>query len=159
MVRVYAVVRLVNLEHLLSGFFLSSRSSPLSDIHGQRGFEQPDVRICWKAIERIACRHHWRRFRVPFNREVVKLSSAGLGIGGLATALSLARRGFKNISVYEAASGLGFVGAGIQLAPNMARILDRLGCWANIEKDAVELKHTNIRGGLSITYIILSLIF
>ena len=87
----------------------------------------------------------------------MNLSSAGLGIGGLATALSLAQRGFKNISVYEAASGLGFVGAGIQLAPNMARILDRFGCWANIEEDAVELKQTSIRGGLSTTYIVIIL--
>jgi salicylate hydroxylase len=89
----------------------------------------------------------------------VNLSSTGLGIGGLTAALSLARRGFKNISIYEAASGMGFVGAGIQLAPNMARILDRLGCWRNIEKDAVELKRTSIRGGLSITQIVFSLSF
>jgi salicylate hydroxylase len=47
--------------------------------------------------------------------------------------------------VYEAASNLGFVGAGIQLAPNLARILDRLGCWADIFKEAVELKATSIR--------------
>lgn len=66
-------------------------------------------------------------------------------MGGLATALALAKRGFTNISVYETASNLGFVGAGIQLAPNMARILDRLGCWSEIEKEAVDLKETSIR--------------
>jgi salicylate hydroxylase len=66
-------------------------------------------------------------------------------MGGLACALSLAKQGFNNISVYETASNLGFVGAGIQLAPNMARILDRLGCWADIEKEAVDLKETSIR--------------
>jgi salicylate hydroxylase len=27
----------------------------------------------------------------------------------------------------------------------MARILDRLGCWADIEKEAVDLKETSIR--------------
>ena len=42
-------------------------------------------------------------------------------------------------------SNLGFVGAGIQLAPNMARILDRLGVWQDIEKEAVDLKDTSIR--------------
>ncbi|MCJ1411704.1 hypothetical protein MMC19_005796 [Ptychographa xylographoides] len=68
-------------------------------------------------------------------------------MGGLATALALAKRGFKHIEVYESASNLGFVGAGIQLAPNMARILDRLGVWAEIEKDAVDLKETSIRHG------------
>lgn len=68
-------------------------------------------------------------------------------MGGLATALALAKKGFKNIDVYETASNLGFVGAGIQLAPNMARILDRLGVWADIEKEAVDLKETSIRQG------------
>jgi len=67
-------------------------------------------------------------------------------MGGLATALALAKQGFTNIQVFETASNLGFVGAGIQLAPNMARILDRLGCWKDIEKEAVDLKSTSIRG-------------
>lgn len=68
-------------------------------------------------------------------------------MGGLATALALAKQGFRHINVYESASNLGFVGAGIQLAPNMARILDRLGVWADIEKEAVDLKDTSIRQG------------
>lgn len=66
-------------------------------------------------------------------------------MGGLTTALALAREGFKNIRVFESASSLGFVGAGIQLAPNMARILDRLGVWPGIEKEAVNIKNTSIR--------------
>lgn len=66
-------------------------------------------------------------------------------MGGLTSALALAKRGFKNIQVFETASNLGFVGAGIQLAPNMARILDRLGCWKDIERGAVDLKETSIR--------------
>ncbi|KAK4500296.1 hypothetical protein PRZ48_008485 [Zasmidium cellare] len=68
-------------------------------------------------------------------------------MGGLATALALAKKGFKKVEVYESASNLGFVGAGIQLAPNMARILDRLGVWKDIEKEAVDLKETSIRQG------------
>ncbi|KAK6593226.1 hypothetical protein H4I96_11161 [Botrytis cinerea] len=71
----------------------------------------------------------------------------GAGMGGLSTALSLAKEGFTNIEVFETASNLGFVGAGIQLAPNMARILDRLGCWKEIESEAVDLKETSIRQG------------
>lgn len=71
-------------------------------------------------------------------------------MGGLATALSLAKQGFKRVEVYESASNLGFVGAGIQLAPNMARILDKLGVWADIEKEAVDLKDTSIRRKLSL---------
>ena len=66
-------------------------------------------------------------------------------MGGLATALTLAKQGFTHIDVFESASTLGFVGAGIQLAPNMARILDRLGVWKEIEQEAVDLKYTSIR--------------
>lgn len=66
-------------------------------------------------------------------------------MGGLATALALAKEGFTHIDVYETASDLGFVGAGIQLAPNMARILDRLGVWEPIAKDATPLKGASIR--------------
>ena len=66
-------------------------------------------------------------------------------MGGLTCALALAKEGFDNIEVYESASSLGFVGAGIQLAPNMARVLDRLGVWKDIEKEAVNLRETSIR--------------
>lgn len=77
----------------------------------------------------------------------VHIAIVGAGMGGLACALALAKRGFTHIDVFETASNLGFVGAGIQLAPNMARILDRLGAWADIEKEAVDLKDTSIRQG------------
>lgn len=68
-----------------------------------------------------------------------------IGMGGLASALALAKNGFTNIHVYETASNLGFVGAGIQLAPNMARILDKLGCWSEIEKEGTDVRETSIR--------------
>lgn len=67
-------------------------------------------------------------------------------MGGLATALALAQKGFKDIHVYENASDLGFVGAGIQLAPNLVRILTRLGCWDEIEKTSTDVLETSIRG-------------
>lgn len=66
-------------------------------------------------------------------------------MGGLTAALACAKEGFTDIQVYETASNLGFVGAGIQLAPNMARILDRLGVWKQIENEAVSLDETSIR--------------
>ena len=66
-------------------------------------------------------------------------------MGGLACALALAKIGFKHIDVYETASNLGFVGAGIQLAPNMIRILDRWGCWDEIYREATNVKETSIR--------------
>jgi salicylate hydroxylase len=66
-------------------------------------------------------------------------------MGGLTCALALAKAGFQNIEVYESASDLGFVGAGIQLASNMARVLDKLGVWEDIKKEAVVIKETSIR--------------
>lgn len=46
----------------------------------------------------------------------------GAGVGGLATAIGLQRRGF-DVSVYEQASKLTAVGAGVILAPNSSRLL------------------------------------
>ncbi|WP_020185530.1 FAD-dependent monooxygenase [Methylopila sp. 73B] len=51
---------------------------------------------------------------------------AGAGIGGLTLALALAQRGLAS-EVFERASALDEVGAGVQLAPNASRILDELG--------------------------------
>ncbi len=51
---------------------------------------------------------------------------AGGGIGGLTTALSLARGGHA-VQVLEKASRLGEIGAGIQLGPNAFHVFDRLG--------------------------------
>jgi salicylate hydroxylase len=67
-------------------------------------------------------------------------------MAGLTSALALAKAGFINIQVFESAADLGFVGAGIQLAPNMSRILDRLGVWKEIEREAVRCRETSIRG-------------
>ncbi|CEJ57224.1 Putative 2-polyprenyl-6-methoxyphenol hydroxylase [Penicillium brasilianum] len=77
----------------------------------------------------------------------LQIAIIGAGMGGLTTALALAKRGFKNIDVYENAPGLGFVGAGIQLAPNMARVLDGLGVWRPIEAEAVDISETSVREG------------
>jgi salicylate hydroxylase len=76
----------------------------------------------------------------------LQIAIIGAGMGGLTTALALAKRGFKNIDVYENAHDLGFVGAGIQLAPNMARVLDGLGVWRGIEAEAVDISDTSVRG-------------
>ncbi|SLN13952.1 FAD-dependent monooxygenase [Roseisalinus antarcticus] len=50
----------------------------------------------------------------------------GGGIGGLAAATAFARRGAE-VTVYEQAKELREVGAGIQITPNGARVLDALG--------------------------------
>lgn len=67
-------------------------------------------------------------------------------MGGLTSALALAKRGFKNIEVYEYAPDLGFVGAGIQMAPNLARVLDGLGVWEDIVKESVVINETGVLG-------------
>jgi len=88
---------------------------------------------------------HCRCWYVYIETKRVAIYSQVPGMGGLATALALAKQGFTHIDVFEGASSLGFVGAGIQLAPNMARILDKLGVWKDIEREAVNLKDTSIR--------------
>jgi salicylate hydroxylase len=50
----------------------------------------------------------------------------GAGIGGTAAALALARAGI-DVQVYEQAQQLAEVGAGVSLAPNGLRMLERLG--------------------------------
>jgi salicylate hydroxylase len=66
-------------------------------------------------------------------------------MGGLGTALAFAKKGFKHIDVFETASNLGFVGAGIQMPPNVVRVLSRLGCWDEIFAEATDVKGTSIR--------------
>ncbi|MFI9557565.1 FAD-dependent monooxygenase [Nonomuraea endophytica] len=51
---------------------------------------------------------------------------AGGGIGGLTTALACARAG-RRVRVLERSAKFAEIGAGLQLAPNATRVLDRLG--------------------------------
>src|SRR5579864_6978480 len=60
----------------------------------------------------------------------------GGGIGGLATALALARAG-RTVHVVEKAPEFGEIGAGLQLAPNAVHVLDRLGLMGEISRHAV----------------------
>ena len=57
---------------------------------------------------------------------------AGGGIGGLAAALALAQKGRK-VRVLEKAAEFGEIGYGIQMGPNVARMLDRLGVLKSLE--------------------------
>ena len=68
--------------------------------------------------------------------EAPRVLVAGGGIGGLAAALALARRGFA-VKVLEQAAELGEIGAGIQLGPNAFAAFDALGIGENARAAAV----------------------
>jgi salicylate hydroxylase len=57
---------------------------------------------------------------------------AGGGIGGLAAALALALKG-RRVRVLEKAAEFGEIGYGIQMGPNVGRMLERLGVLASLE--------------------------
>ncbi len=61
---------------------------------------------------------------------------AGGGIGGLAAALGLARKGIPSL-VLEQAPALGEIGAGIQIAPNAFHAFDALGIGDTAREKAV----------------------
>ena len=73
---------------------------------------------------------------MPGNASNLPVLVAGGGIGGLAAALSLTRRGFA-VQVLEQASELGEIGAGIQFGPNAFAALDALGIGAKTRARAV----------------------
>jgi salicylate hydroxylase len=66
----------------------------------------------------------------------MKAVIVGAGIGGLTAALTLRARGIR-VTVLEQASALGDVGAGIQLAPNATRVLQRVGAYQALRPLAV----------------------
>ncbi len=68
----------------------------------------------------------------------------GGGLGGMAAALALARAGIE-VQVYEQAQELTEVGAGVSLAPNGLRMLERLGLGAGIERLGARHVSTELR--------------
>jgi salicylate hydroxylase len=73
---------------------------------------------------------------------------AGGGIGGLAAALALARKGFRSV-VLEQAPQFGEIGAGIQIAPNAWHALDALGVGALVKKEAVFIEQLLMFDGVT----------
>jgi 2-polyprenyl-6-methoxyphenol hydroxylase-like FAD-dependent oxidoreductase len=69
---------------------------------------------------------------------------AGAGIGGLCTALCLARVGWR-VSLYEKAKILDETGAGLQLSPNASAILRRLGVLERLAPFALAPEAIRIR--------------
>lgn len=56
-----------------------------------------------------------------------RVAIIGGGMGGLTAAIALTRIAGADVTVFEQASRLGEVGAGVTVAPNAARVLDALG--------------------------------
>jgi salicylate hydroxylase len=74
----------------------------------------------------------------------LRIAVIGAGIGGLTAALSLRRAGFA-VDVYEQAPQLTDIGGGINMAPNAARILYRLGLGGGLDREAVRPVGTHQR--------------
>ena len=72
-------------------------------------------------------------------RNALPIAIAGGGIGGLATALALARHGFRSV-VLEQAGKFGEVGVGLQVAPNALSALDTLGVGVAAKKHALMIE-------------------
>jgi salicylate hydroxylase len=67
---------------------------------------------------------------------VPEILIAGGGLGGLACALALARKG-RRVRVLEKAAEFGEIGYGIQMGPNIQRVLQFLGVMERLEPTAV----------------------
>ncbi|ALG09741.1 3-hydroxybenzoate 6-monooxygenase [Kibdelosporangium phytohabitans] len=72
----------------------------------------------------------------------------GGGIGGLATALAVARHG-HSVLVLERADRFGEIGAGIQLAPNGMHALERLGLEEKVRALAVNVDELRFMDGIT----------
>jgi salicylate hydroxylase len=85
----------------------------------------------------------------------IPLLIVGGGLGGLATALALAKRGIPS-HVVEKSPDFGEIGAGLQIAPNASRILDGFGVLGEIRKTAVfpaRMVFMDSKTGERVTYI------
>ena len=66
----------------------------------------------------------------------LKIGVIGGGLGGLSAAVGLHQAGFE-VEVYEQAPALTQIGGGINMGPNAARVLRRLGLGAGLEREGV----------------------
>ncbi|KAL2423366.1 FAD-dependent monooxygenase atnJ [Exophiala dermatitidis] len=82
--------------------------------------------------------NQYPRAKVP-----LKVVIVGAGIAGLAAALVLGKRG-HDVHIIEVAPEIAEVGAGIQVAPNMLRLLDRWGVGIKVRQTGVALQAIHI---------------
>lgn len=73
---------------------------------------------------------------------------AGGGIGGAANALALARKGAQ-VTLFERSAEFGEVGAGLQVGPHGARILDSFGILEEVLADGFQPKNLVFRDAIT----------
>jgi salicylate hydroxylase len=73
---------------------------------------------------------------------------AGAGIGGLCAALFMAKAGWR-VTLAEKAEELQAFGAGLQMSPNAARLLDEIGILDDLKDFRVEASALVVRSGIS----------
>ena len=78
----------------------------------------------------------------------LKVAIAGGGVGGLAAALALSRRG-SDVTVFEKAPAFAEIGAGIQLGPNVTRILQSWGLLVSVRSVATAPDRLQVRSATS----------
>src|SRR5260370_25147923 len=74
----------------------------------------------------------------------MRIAVVGAGIAGLAMGIALDRAGLP-YRIYEQATELREVGAGLQLAPNATRLLHRVGLAAQLKENAVRPEFLELR--------------
>src|ERR1700761_6657169 len=81
-----------------------------------------------------------------------RIAIIGGGIGGLAAALALERRGAE-VTLYEQSGALSEIGAGLNLTPNAVKALRALDLESAVQSIAAETDFLNIRSWKSGRYI------
>src|SRR4029077_7094293 len=74
----------------------------------------------------------------------LRIAVIGGGLGGLSAAVALCQAGF-DVDVYEQAPELTQIGGGINMGPNAARVLRRLGLGPGLEREGVRPLGTHQR--------------
>ena len=86
--------------------------------------------------------------RAKSGRMTKQVLIAGGGIGGLVAALACSRAGW-GVRVFERAAEFNEVGAGIQLGPNVVRVLHGLGLEAGLARVAAFPERLQVRSAMS----------
>jgi salicylate hydroxylase len=132
-----------------TAFFMRCKGSGIRVIHKKRRHHLSrlfsvrigNIRFCWAGCSRFCSAGlTWRRRFRPVggdNLHIMQTQAviSGGGIGGLAAALALGRRGVS-AALFEQSPVFSEVGAGIQLGPNAVRVLQSWGLSAPLARVA-----------------------